>query len=154
MGLKAVSRTIAGAADYEVGTWVPKLEGTTVAGSHTYAIQAGRFVRLGPLVWVVGAINLSNFDPSTSGFIRLTGLPHVVSSIVGLSSTMAVGNFRNIDLNVSAGYYFPIIEAQQGDSHCTISESGDGVSPSALTEADFSSASALRVVGSYTTDLD
>jgi hypothetical protein len=79
MSVKAISRTIAGAPDYETGTWTPVLEGTTVAGTHTYANQGGTYVRIGNLVWATGIVALSAFDPTTSGNMLITGLPFVQS---------------------------------------------------------------------------
>lgn len=153
MGLKAVSRTIAGAADYETGSWTPVLEGSTVAGTQGYAVQVGRYVRSGNLVWITAALSLSSFDASTAGSMVVRGLPHQASGIVGLSATLAVGNFNSIVLNTGSGYSFPLFEVQQGADFITLSESGNNVVPIALTESDFSNTSAFRAVGVYSTGL-
>ena len=111
MGLKAVSRTIAGAADYETGTWTPVLEGSTVAGSQTYANRVGRFVKVGPLVWVTSITALSTFDAATSGSMLITGLPFLVSDVGGIAPAMTVGRFQGVSLDVAGGYYFPLLQA-------------------------------------------
>ena len=153
MGLKAVSRTIAGAADYETGSWTPVLEGSTVAVAQTYANQVGRFVKVGPLVWVTSITTLSAFDASTSGSMLITGLPFLVSDVGGIAPVMTVGRFQDVSLDVAGGYYFPPLQAQNGSRYVQINQFGDNVSDKAVGHTSISGATAIRFSGIYTTGL-
>lgn len=149
MSVKAISRTIAGAADYETGTWTPVLEGTTVAGVHTYANQGGTYVRFGNLVWVTGIVALSAFNPTTSGNMLITGLPFVGSAGSHNASAFEMGRFHNINLDTGSGYYFPLLTLPGGVSFLQIGQFGDSVPDKAIAAADVTNAAAIRVTGTY-----
>ena len=72
MGLKAISRLIAGAPDYESGSWTPVL-GTVggTDGNHTYGQQDGVYVRVGKLVWVAATITITTLDGAISGDVTI-----------------------------------------------------------------------------------
>lgn len=146
-------RRIEGSSDYESGSWTPVLEGATTAGTQTYSLQAGRYIKLGPLVWVSAALSLSAFDVATSGNMRITGLPFSVSNIAGLTTPLSVSNLKAINLDVAGGFYFPLLDFQKGSSYINMSEGGDNVTPVALTEADFGNTSAIKIAGTYSTGL-
>lgn len=153
MGLKAVSRTITGAADYEVGTWTPTLEGTTVAGAHTYTNQGGRYVRFGNLVWATGIAALSSFDPATSGPIIVTGLPFVGAEGSHNSSAFSISRFRNINLDTVGGYHFPTLQMAGGVSYLQIIQFGDNVPDASVLAADISASTAIRFTGTYVSEV-
>lgn len=152
MGVKAVSRLIAGAADYETGTWTPVLAGATVAGSHTYANQGGTYVKFGNLVWATGIIALSAFDPATSGNMLITGLPFVSSSGSHNSSAFEMGRFHNINLDIANGYAFPLLTLPGGNSFLQINQFGDDLPDKAVSASDFSNLSAIRFTAVYVTN--
>jgi len=153
MGLKAVSRTIAGAADYETGTWTPVLEGSTVAGSHGYANQGGVYLKAGHLVWATGIIALSSFDPSTSGSIYISGLPYVGSPGSHNSSAYSFARFKNVNLDTANGYLFATLTLPDQVDYLQIVQFGDDVLDKSVTSADLSSATAMRFTGSYVSGL-
>jgi len=151
MGLKAVSRKIEGAADYAAGSWTPVLEGSTVAGSHTYANQGGRYVKVGPLVWVTGIMALSAFDGAASGGMLITGLPFVGSAGSHNTSTMELARFKFINLDTANGYYFPLLTVLGEDSRIQLNQFGDNVNDKAIDASDMANNSAIRVTGVYVT---
>lgn len=151
MGLKTVSRRIEGAADYEAGAWTPVLEGSVVAGSHTYANQGGQYVKVGPLVWVTGIVALSAFDAAASGGMLITGLPFVGSSGSHNTSTMQVARFKFINLDTANGYYFPLVTVLADESRIQLNQFGDNVNDRAIDASDMANNSALRVTGTYVT---
>ena len=59
---------------YEEGTWSPAVEGSTTAGSGTYSGNAGRYVKVGQLVTVIGYINCTAH--TGAGDLLITGLPY------------------------------------------------------------------------------
>lgn len=135
--------------NYDEGTWTPTLIGASTAGTQTYSVQIGRYIRVGDLVWVLGSITLSAKDGATSGALRISGLPFAALALIGGSTPIAIQNFGNFDLNAASGYYFPMANVQQGQSYISLNEGGDNNSPQALTEADFGNASSIVVAGCY-----
>lgn len=70
-------------SNYTIGTWTPVLAGSTTAGTNTYTVQGGRYVRIGNLVHVSGAITLSAIDATMAGTIQITGLPFTIKNDPG-----------------------------------------------------------------------
>lgn len=69
--------------DYEEGTWTPTLTGTFVAGTFTYAVREGYYVKIGQLVFVSFSVVLSAISVSPTGsFMQITGFPFVASAAV------------------------------------------------------------------------
>lgn len=65
---------------YQEGTWTPYIYGSSVAGSHTYSVQTGRFRKTGSICFACGYVLISSKDASMSGSARMGGLPITVSS--------------------------------------------------------------------------
>jgi hypothetical protein len=65
---------------YQEGTWTPYIYGSSVAGSHTYSVQTGRFRKIGSICFACGYVLISSKDASMSGSARMGGLPITVSS--------------------------------------------------------------------------
>ena len=76
-GLKFGTDTAAtnGLDDYETGTWVPRIEGVSSAGTATYAQQVGRYTKVGNLVTIVGYLSWSSHTGTGSMIMR--GLPYI-----------------------------------------------------------------------------
>jgi hypothetical protein len=151
MSTKAISRLIAGAPDYEAGSWTPVLEGSVVAGSHTYANQGGQYVKIGPLVWVTGITALSAFDGAAAGGMLITGLPFVGSGGSHNSSAVDIARFQFVNLDTANGYYFPLLTAPGGVSYMQLLQFGDNVGDKAIEASDMANNSAIRVTGTYVT---
>lgn len=66
---------------YEEGTFSPTATGSSVAGTTSYGVQQGRFVRIGRLVWVY--INLEWGTHTGSGDVRINGLPYAAALYQG-----------------------------------------------------------------------
>jgi len=75
--------------DYEEGTWTP-----SVGGTATYAIQEGRYTKIGRQVTIQGIIEISTIG--TGSATTISGLPFTVSGV----TTMAVGYFANLASSV------------------------------------------------------
>tara|TARA_R110002110_G_scaffold376568_2_gene586664 strand:- start:176791 stop:177243 length:453 start_codon:yes stop_codon:yes gene_type:complete len=149
MGIKAQSRLIKGAPDYEEGLWTPTLgvmSGTD--GVHTYDTQVGEYVRLGKLVWVKCTVDLGSFDGSMSGSAVVKGLPFV--NTPG-GTPFAISTIQNVTLNTGAGYSMYVALVRSSQSDIALREVGSDLNESALTQADFSSASAMVISGVYAT---
>ncbi len=95
---------------YESGIWTPVLTGSGVAGTQTYAVQTGYYVRIGKLVVVQGVIILSGKDVATTLNMRITGLPYSSSATGGASNATVSefvadlgGGYSSVGGNITAG---------------------------------------------------
>jgi hypothetical protein len=93
--------------DYEEGTWTPTLTFSGGAGSLTYSIQNGNYVKVGSLVNVQAIIVVSN-KGSASGDMGIV-LPFTARSGTYYGATALTWNF----ITYSANSY--IISAQVGN---------------------------------------
>jgi hypothetical protein len=62
------------------GVWTPVLEGITVAGVNTYAVQTGTYYKIEKLVIVQFELTLSAKDATMSGPLQISGLPFTPAS--------------------------------------------------------------------------
>lgn len=151
MGLKTVSRTISGAADYEVGTWTPVLEGSLVPGIQTYANQGGRYVRFGDLVWATGVIALSAFDLATSGAMLISGLPFPGSLGSHNSSAFSIGRAQYVNLDTATGYSYPTLTLPGEVDYLALVQFGDDLPDKSVLAEDIANNTAIRMTGTYVT---
>lgn len=79
------------ALSYEYGTFTPTLAGSSVAGSPTYATQAGIYRVIGDLVYYWAYISVSSLG-TASGDIVVGGLPYTVTASRDAPAANAVIN--------------------------------------------------------------
>lgn len=60
---------------YEEGTFTPVIQGLTTAGSHTYNLQKGFYLRSGNKVFINLIIRMSTKDVAMDGVVSVGGLP-------------------------------------------------------------------------------
>ena len=65
------------------GTWTPTLQFSGASVGVTYAVQVGRYVRVGDLVHLMGRIELTG-DGSSVGDAEISGLPFAAANITGM----------------------------------------------------------------------
>lgn len=149
MGLKAQSRLIAGAPDYEDGTWTPTIAGATVAGTQTYAVQSGFYTRIGNMVIAHFTVTMTAKDGATFGNILIAGLPYESADGSGFAGSL--NNVSNVDLN--AGYSQFIIRVRpNGNSDAIMGMIGDSSSSASVTEADLTATTTIAGLLVYRTD--
>jgi hypothetical protein len=85
--------------DYEEGTWTPTISGSVTAGTQTYSNQTGRYTKIGRLVFCEFRVTMTAKDATTSGIMRVSGLPFTVGALIG---GLAVGVCANVDF--TAGF--------------------------------------------------
>lgn len=78
-GAGSISLSVTG---YDEGTFTPGIEGSSTAGTPTYSIQQGRYIKIGNTVMVSGVVRWSALSGS-AGNLRLTGLPFTVLNQAG-----------------------------------------------------------------------
>jgi hypothetical protein len=94
---------------YDEGDWTPTIAGSSVAGTQTYAVQVGRYIKIGKLVTAWCNVGLSAKDGTTAGNISIKGLPFPCANVTNLRSAGSVGtwistatSFVNVTCRVQA----------------------------------------------------
>ena len=90
--------------DYEEGSWTPALTATTAPTSVTYSHTTGRYRRIGDLVYVTGAFQITGRSGG-SGQVIVDGLPFNVSDELPSTSIEANGScsyFANLSVAKSS----------------------------------------------------
>lgn len=75
-------------SDYEEGTFLPEIAGTTTAGTGTYSSRAGFYTKMGNIVNFNITFNLTAH--TGTGNMIITGLPFTSTTPAGFSSGLAV----------------------------------------------------------------
>ena len=90
--------------DYEEGSWTPALTAVTAPTSVTYTHRTGRYRRIGDLVYVTGAFQITGRSGG-SGQVIVDGLPFNVSDVLPITAVEANGNcsyFANLSVAKSS----------------------------------------------------
>jgi hypothetical protein len=132
---------------YEEGSWTPVLKGSGTAGTQTYSVQAGRYIRIGNIVMISGRVALTAKDGTTAGTLEIDGLPFVPSNISGLAPAFAVGNLGGLTLD--AGYTQVGGVGLVNTTTVLLQEYGSTKSASSLTEAALSATTSIEINGVY-----
>ena len=125
--------------DYEEGTWTPTITGSTTAGAFTYAVQQGKYTKVGNSVALHCAIAVSATSTSPVGDMTITGLPFAVSSQF---PSFAVGWSQFITFADQLGAY-------GGGSIITLRNMLSGGSGGLVQGSAFGSTFYLFISGSY-----
>ena len=81
--------------DYEEGTFVPTVRGSTVAGTGVYTTQAGLYTKVGRLVTITVYLNWTAVTLGT-GNLQFAGLPFTASSSPVTYNGISIGFVSNI----------------------------------------------------------
>lgn len=124
--------------DYEEGTWTPVLTFQGVGDlSVTYSIQLGFYTKIGREVIARFTLNASSITYTTStGDLRVTGLPFTSSSTTG-STTRSAVDFTGI--NKTGGYSNVTAGVNPNTSFMFFPSSGMGLSAANVRVADVAS---------------
>lgn len=129
----------------ESGTWTPRIEGSTVAGTNAYSQQVGTYIKTGKTVHLNGRIAMTAKDPLLSGFLLIKGLPHAVTvSYESISISGMVG------ITLVSGHYGVGGYTSIGNNAIQLNSLGSGVTGVQLTQAALSDNSLITFSLSYT----
>lgn len=115
----------------EMASGTPVLKGASTAGSFTYALQKGRYARVGPVVVFTFTLNVSSVDSGPGGAALVT-LPVQAVSQSNLYGACAI-EISNV--NLSAGYTYVTGRISPSGNDLGLFENGDGVSIQAIDSA-------------------
>lgn len=135
----------------EAGTFTPTLGATVTDGTHTYAAQTGRYVRIGSLVWFNIEMLMSAKDAAITGDVLLRGLPFRASPAAGIVA-YSIGPISNLDID-TGGAYSQFIAIVVGNTYdVRIQQIGDAIGNDALDQSAVGHSTAFYVSGTYETD--
>jgi hypothetical protein len=86
--------------DYEEGTWTPQISGGTTAGTGTYAVQNGRYTKIGNQVTICCYMNITAH--TGTGLMRLSNFPFTILNVTNLFQGVSIGLFKNVTLPASS----------------------------------------------------
>jgi hypothetical protein len=89
--------------DYEEGSFTPVIQGTTTAGTGTYSVQSGTYIKVGRIVYVTATVTWSAH--TGTGNLRIAGLPFTVGSD-------GLGQLSYLNLTVTGAPYIQAIDNQ------------------------------------------
>jgi len=92
--------------DYEEGTWEPRYAGTTTAGTYTYDIQEGYYIKVGNVVTVTGRLRTDSASGAT-GNAYIANLPYTCKNTTnaGVSGCGSLGQTGDFDTQYPVGLY-------------------------------------------------
>lgn len=131
---------------YDPGTWVPVVSGSTTPGSNGYAVQVGRYTRIGRMVFFTATISLFSKDAAMSGQIRITGLP-VSAAATGCAQGCDIGSVGGVTL--ATGYTMLTAQIDSGAGYIRLMQAGSGQFVNVIQAADVSATFAITISGSY-----
>ena len=135
--------------DYEEGSFTPNLSMSSGGHSLGYAIQLGKYTKIGNMVHIEVYIELNAISSNGSGYLRLNNLPF--TSISGSSNTYGglhcpwYNSMNNVPMRGGL--------VERGDNWAFLYnqfESGTGTIQNASIASAFTTTSKFILVGSYT----
>jgi hypothetical protein len=66
-----------------LGSWTPTIGGSGGSPAHTYTLQFGRYVKLGPIIFVKCTVVLSAKGGAITGNVQIEGLPFTSENVSG-----------------------------------------------------------------------
>ena len=123
--------------------WTPTFVGGSVAGSFTYARQAGRLAVMGPFVFFWGAVQISAISVAPVGSMFINGLPLVTSNITNLAYPVTFGYVSNVSMSNAASKLRG--EIAPNDASIALYEERENTAGVAVTGTDFDDNAAAYV---------
>lgn len=128
-------------ADYADTTWTPVIAGDATAGSNTYSLQAGNYMRIGNLVIAQFFVTMTAKDGAMAGNIYVS-LPVTVRNT---SNMFFSGALRQSNITLTAGYTWLTLTPTPNTSRAFIQQSGTGVAVANIAAAGI--AATTSVIG-------
>jgi hypothetical protein len=129
-------------SQYDEGSWTPVIAGDGTAGTQTYSVQSGKFVRIGKQVWCEFSLTMTAKDGTTAGNIYIGGLPFTVSSATNYRGSGYFGAWVN--LTMAAGYTQLGLRAGTSSTIAYITQSGSASAENYTVAANIAATTELR----------
>lgn len=109
---------------YAIGAWTPTLVGSGTAGSFTYSVQVGDYLRLGNTCLIRARVRITAIGMAPTGDLRINGLPFT-SVAIGSSGNAGGGAFQLWQgITLPAGYTQLMWYINQPVTYLNISRGG------------------------------
>lgn len=131
--------------DCERGSWTPAVIGSTTAGTQTYSVQSGRYIKHGKLVKVNFTIVMTAKDGATAGDIRISGLPFTVAND-GVDYASCFSAYNAVTMN--ANFTQLTCRATQNTNYISLLQNGSAQTSTFITDTGI--ASTTRFIGEAT----
>lgn len=125
---------------YDKGSWTPVLFGSSTAGSHTYSIQLGSYVRIGDICLFGLRVQISSLD-TMAGQIRISGLPFTSVTTSSPIFGVSVGLYDETTITVSNAL---VAHVRSNESTIALFDAN-----AALTNSAFSGNVDIMIGGAY-----
>jgi hypothetical protein len=109
--------------DYEEGTWVPQVAGSTTAGTASYNYQDGSYEKIGRQVTLRGFVDWSSL--TGTGSLEIRGLPF--PSFAGTFDYIQTGSIMLNSIVFNAGYTMATAYMANGSTAMNVFLSGNNV---------------------------
>ena len=130
---------------YDEGTFTPGLTINGSAAGITFAVQSGRYTRIGNRVFLQIALVLTS-NGSNTGNVAITGLPFTVNANGAIP--LAV-NYSNLNLNTAGGFTQVAVLTDASGTNVIPYEVGDNVGRVQLTDTAVTDTADFRIGGQY-----
>jgi hypothetical protein len=128
--------------DYEEGTWTPIIEGTSTAGTASYSQNAGRYTKIGRLVFIETFVAYS--AGTGTGNLRLGGLPFTAANVETYPG-LTLSYIENI---VMTAGNFPMLYVNKNSTTALFYQGPTG--GGANSAIPYDAAGAIQISGCYT----
>lgn len=100
----------------EIGTWTPTVRPDTAGDfSVSYTTQTGTYLKIGRRLWIdLNLVTSAMTWTTSSGTMRLYGLPYTMSSAAGQLGAFPLATYGGLSLATTAGYHLPVITPSTG----------------------------------------
>jgi len=129
------------------GTWTPTLIGSTTAGTQTYSVQVGTYIKIGKLIHIQGYVAISAKDAAMAGDLRVGGLPFATSTATNNYGSISTSVF--IGLTLGSGLTQVGLRIDPNTSYLTVVASGSATAAAVVTVANTATTAYIAFGGTY-----
>lgn len=118
---------------YQEGAWTPVVQGSSTAGTGTYSAQAGKYTRIGNVVYFSGYVNWTNLT-GAAGNLQIGGLPFTATADSAHPGSV---NFSNVDNLTFSGQLLGTVAGGSTAINLRGAASGASITPVAIDTSAF-----------------
>lgn len=82
------------------GNWTPTISGTSTAGSHTYSVQVGRYIKIGTLVIASFNVAINTKDGAMAGNAQISGLPFTTKNLTNFGQAGSIAFWTSLATSI------------------------------------------------------
>lgn len=132
---------------HKISTWTPTIQGTSTAGGpHTYAVQAGFYVRIGKLTWISCFVQTSALGAAMSGNLQVAGLPFLSANVANEYAHQIIVPYL---ISLDSGYTWAYGQISPNNNVMLVNQSGSNKSVAGIGVANWGASSGVYTSGLY-----